>query len=428
VEVVVSTHQLSWIGGTQTYILTVAEHLEQLGHAVTIYALETGQMADLARERGLRVVGSERELPESCDVVYAQEPTTALALGERYPSTPSVFALWSKENPYWVPPQLPGTIAAVMAPNDRAQARAEAFAQSTEIVRLSQPVDIRRFSPRGPLRTERPRVLLLGNYVTGERRKLFFRACADVGYECEQIGHKSNVVSLSPEAVLNDADIAVGKARVIVEAMACGRAAFVYDQSGGDGWVTPEKYPQLEADNFAGRAFPDVFDLDRLRRELREYRPEMGTVNRDLAVAHHNATRHAEELVELFQRVAPRAAPAGTPVQELARLVRLQWAANARATTLAGEAQAARDRLDELVTEHESFRGELLRTQASAQAAERRAEEAERRAEEAERLARETWERELELRGTRRYRIASVLSAPLDAARSLARRNGAKTE
>ena len=405
----------------QTYILTVAEHLEQLGHEVTIYALETGQMADVARERGLRVAGSERELPASCDVVYAQEPATALALGERYPTTPCVFALHARENPYWVPPQLPGTIAAAVALNGGSQARAEAFAHPTEIVRLSQPVDIRRFSPRGPLRRERPRVLLLGNYVTGERRNLLFRACADVGYECRQIGHKSEVTSLSPEAVLNDADIAVGKARVIVEAMACGRAAFVYDQSGGDGWVTPEKYQQLEADNFDGEAFPDVYDLDRLRRELREYRPEMGTVNRDLAVAHHNATRHAEALVELFQRVAPRAAPAGTPVQELARLVRLQWAANARATTLAGEAQAARDRLDELVTEHESVRGELLRTQASAQSAEHRAEEAER-------LARETWERELELRGTRRYRIASVLSAPLDAARSLARRNGAKTE
>jgi hypothetical protein len=417
VEIVVSTHQLSWIGGGGTYILTVAEHFEQLGHEVTIYALETGQMADVARERGLRVAGSERGLPASCDVVYAQEPTTALALGERYPSTPCVLAIHSKENPYWVPPQLPGTIAAVLALNDRAQARAEAFAHKTEIVRLRHPVDIRRFNPRGPLRRERPRVLLLGNYVTGERRKLVFRACADVGYECQQIGHKSDVVSLSPEAVLNDADIVVGKARVIVEAMACGRAAFVYDQSGGDGWMTPEKYPQLEADNFAGRAFPDVFDLGRLRSELREYRPEMGTVNRDLAVAHHNATRHVEALLELFQRLAPRAAPPGTPAQELARLGRLQWAANARALTLAGEAQAARDRLDELVTEHESVRGELLRTQATAQAAERRAEEAER-------LARETWERELELRGTRRYRIASVLSAPLDAARSLARRNG----
>jgi len=421
VEVVISTHQLCGIGGTQTYILTVAEHLEQLGHEVTIHALETGETADVARERGLRVAGSERELPGSCDIVYAQEPTTSLALGERYPRTPCVFAIHSKENPYWVPPQVPGAIAAVIVLNELARARAETFAHQTEILRLSQPIDIRRFSPRGPLRTDRPRVLLLGNYVTGERRKLFFGACADVGYECRQIGHKSDVVSMSPEAVLNDADIAVGKARVIVEAMACGRAAFVYDQSGGDGWVTPEKYQQLEANNFAGRAFPDVFDLDRLRRELREYRPEMGTVNRDLAVAHHNATRHAEALVELYRRVAPRAAPAGTPVQELARLARLQWAANARATSLAGEAQAARDRLDELVSEHESVRGELLRTQASAQAAEHRAEEAER-------LARETWERELELRGTRRYRIASVLGAPLDAARSLARRNGSKTE
>ena len=48
--------------------------------------------------------------------------------------------------------------------------------------------------------------------------------------------------------------------------------------------MTPETYAALEADNFSGRAFPEVVDFERLKRDLREYRPELGPVNRDLAV------------------------------------------------------------------------------------------------------------------------------------------------
>jgi hypothetical protein len=83
----------------------------------------------------------------------------------------------------------------------------------------------------------------------------------------------------------------IGKARVIVEAMACGRAAYVYDHNGGDGWITRETYERHAADNFAGQSTLEVVDASRLRRDLGEYRPEMGPANRDLAVLHHSAAR-----------------------------------------------------------------------------------------------------------------------------------------
>ena len=53
----------------------------------------------------------------------------------------------------------------------------------------------------------------------------------------------------APEIELNQADIVFGRARVIVEGLSCGRAAYVYDGDAGDGSVTPETYPRLVADN-----------------------------------------------------------------------------------------------------------------------------------------------------------------------------------
>ena len=110
--------------------------------------------------------------------------------------------------------------------------------------------------------------------------------------------------------------------------MACGRAAFVYDWSGGDGWVTPDSYPALEADGFAGRG-EAVLDAAGLAAALGNYDRTMGAVNRDLVVAHHRANVHVQELVEIFRRLVPPADRPVAPYTEMARLVRLEWRARA---------------------------------------------------------------------------------------------------
>jgi hypothetical protein len=188
----------------------------------------------------------------------------------------------------------------------------------------------------------------------------------------------------------------IGKARVIVEAMACGRAAYVYDHNGGDGWITPDTYARHAADNFAGQSTKDVIDAARLRRDLAEYSPEMGVANRDLAVLHHSAARHAHELVELFRGLVPRARLAPDALAELARLAALQWDTYVRldaAEYWHAQALAENRRLDE--------------ERAAAVAA---AEELTR---ERDALLRE---REA-LVGTRRYRLAQRIAQPLDVVR-----------
>ena len=79
-----------------------------------------------------------------------------------------------------------------------------------------------------------------------------------------------------------DADIVVGYGRSVLEAMALGRAAYVWDIAGGDGWVTPETYPTLEADGFSGAATDPIIDADRMRADFASYGPELGAFGFDL--------------------------------------------------------------------------------------------------------------------------------------------------
>jgi hypothetical protein len=410
-EIVLGMYRLANPGGSEHYTLTVADQLQRLGHGVTIFVEEeNGPMADLARKRGLRLTTAVEQLPDHADALYAQESITAYRLAARYANAPLAYAVHSAAYDLSIPPQIPGLVSAFVCLYTRAEERARAVAVKAEVVRLRHPVDTQRFLPRGSLREPPRRVLVLGNYLSGDRARVIDEACSEAGIEVAHVGvHHGNQV-LEADALINDADIVVGKARVIVEAMACGRAAYVYDAFGSGGWVTPESYPRFEPDSFSGHTTTRVIDRAGFRQDLDLYRPEMGAVNRELAFINHSAQRHAIELVELFERLGPRRPQPSPPLDELARLVRVQWQTEQRALGLAGEAAQLRDdwnRLQKRAHELEAYEAEVLRLQGVVR--------------ELDAKARRTNEQLEDVLSQRRVRFGLALARPLDFVRRLFR-------
>jgi hypothetical protein len=334
-EIVLGTYHLG-LGGVESYTLTVAEQLQRLGHDVTIFGVQPGPASEVAQGRGVPLVVDAGGLPPRCDVLFAQDAIAAHTLVERYADTPLVFAAHAEEYDFCTPPQIAGFAQAVVVLHDRVARYVHSLAVVPEVVRMRQPVDAKRFYPRSPL-NERPcRALVLGNWMQADRRRLLRDACDELGIDLLEHGAKSEYTR-TPELELADVDIVFGKARVIVEAMASGRAAYVFDHNGGDGWVTPDRYALLESDNFGGQAEVTATTPGRLREDLGRYDQAMGTANRDLAVANHSASRHGRELVRLFAGLAPQVERPDAPVRELARVTRLQWETEGRAALLEAE-------------------------------------------------------------------------------------------
>lgn len=388
VHVVLGTHHLIAAAGSDTYLMTVAEQLQRLSHEVTIYALDQGEMADLARRKGLHVTVREPDLPEAPDAVLSQDTVTAYQLAEQYPHVTQVFVCHSDLFGIDTPPQLPGATGALVVMSERVRRHVESLAVAPEIVRLRQPIDLHRFSPNGAVR-ERPRkVVAIGNYLTGPRRQVLVDACRQLGLELSFFGTEDGPTEY-PEDEMARADIVVGKSRVVLEAMACGRAAYVFDFLGSDGWITPDSYPRLEADAFLGRAGDQPVTAERVREELGAYEPGMAMVNRDLALAHHDAVRHVQELVALFRRLAEQERgplPDNTPLAEMAMMSRRQW-------LLEAEVHHLRDRLLRL-------EGELAHQHD--------------RSDKAEELTGQALAALEEIKRSRRYRLAERLVGPLE--------------
>jgi hypothetical protein len=175
----------------------------------------------------------------------------------------------------------------------------------------------------------------------------------------------------------------------------------VYGVAGGDGWVSPSSYPALEADGFSGQVSGAPLDLEALVSTLSEWDVGMGHDNRALAKAHHGAQSHTIALVKLVRDLGGPQHKALTHADELARLVRGEWQAQARFAGVAEDNRALRERLAEAGRQAE------FAAQQSREAAESNARTIAEMALQFEHL-----------RGTRRYRLACRIAAPLDRARA----------
>lgn len=404
-ELVLATYKLAHTGGSETYAITVAEHLARLGHSVTLYARELGAMAELARERALRVTATPEDLPSHADgVIAGVDRGLALELAARYQEATRLFVVHSSEDVH-LPPPVPGAFAATIVLNDRHAARAAACMCAGEVVRMRQPVDLRRFSPRGAPRERPEHVLLLGNPHSGpdERAGILRKAWADADLQWSEAGGRTQ--TLDVPAAIAQADVVVGYGRSVLEAMACGRPAYIHDQAGSEGWITPQSYASMEAGGFAIAAARLPPDVQQLRADLVAYRAEWGLAGRDIVRAHHDARDHAAALVTLLERLGP-----GRPCGE-------------RSTSRALEQLAESQLRAELMAEH--YRAEakqwftLYRDTQAEMARERSAWHA-ARAELEEKNA--TWastaahleERLTAFKRTRRYRVAQALAKPLE--------------
>lgn len=332
------------LGGSESYLLTVAEQLDRLGHEAVVLSHEEGGGAEVARERGIALVG-EGGVDGDFEAALVQDGGMSHQVADLCPSVPQLFVCHSSKFDLQSPPQLDGAVGAVVALNDRVAERLRSLASQVEIVRLRQPIDTERFIPRGPLAEVPRHALLLSNNPNADRVAMLEGACAQAGLALSRLGGLAGRAA-DIRSALAGVEIVIGYGRSLLEAMACGRAAYVYDWKGGDGWVTAEAYDAIEADGFAGGATGGVLDVTELAEDLRRYSAAMGPVNHDLVIKHHRASLHAQELVGLFERLVTPSPRERTPLQEMARLVRLEWRARLDVNAMADENAHLRGLLD----------------------------------------------------------------------------------
>ena len=366
-KILMTNNALGSREGSESYLETVSAELRRLGHDVTFYSPRCGQMADRLREQGFEVVDDAGRLPRDLDVVHGQH-TNALALvREHRPTLPLVFAAHSWAISVEDPVAELGA-GAYLAFNELTRRRLAAHAATagSEIVRLTQPVEVSfADGARDPVDVVPRRAVAVSRRMTTVTDRLA-RACAGLGIEFRRVGGADSE-SPDPRLDMLEADIVFAMGRTALEGMAAARAVFVVDETSFGGWVDTSSYAALEADGFTGlglgglpsQADPAV-DLEEL---LRSYDPDLGTQARRLVVRHHAAQHHAAALVDLYTTVADSgASPVATDAGTVAQLSQDRFSLEGRAVRAEWEVARLRREVQDLRARVVRLRGRLART------------------------------------------------------------------
>lgn len=355
-----ATHSLDGSTGVQTYLVTIADEMQRTGHEVWLCARELGVAAEYAESLGLRVVDDADRLPDDLDFVVAHSTIASHELATARPNTPQVFIAHGTYFDWYTPPQIDGAVACVVTLWGQAAKRMNALATNIPVVTLSQPVDRSRFRDRAPISDRARRVLILSNYLDGERRERIERACDLAGLEWAHIGATGEGQSTRPEDAINRADIVVGKGRVAVEAMACGRAVYLYDMWGSDGWLTPENYDEYSYVGFGGNITPFEPASEDLAADLGNYSAALGPWGSTMTVKNHRLDEHVGQLIELGAGAGGAGARKGgtrRESEELARLARQSQRHEGQAHVHSEHLKQQAQRIQALEAELEIMRG-----------------------------------------------------------------------
>ncbi len=263
------------------------------------------------------------------------------------------------------PPLVPGIVSRVIVLNDRVRRRVEALNLDVEIVRLTQPIDTQRFSPLSTPQDRPGKALVLSTYLDGAPRRALEESCASAGVELVSLG--VGEVDLAPETVMSGVDFVVGRGRAVLEAMSCGRPAYLFDSFGGDGWITHDSYGALEADGFTGQAHDRGLDLARLQADISSYDPDLGRLGRELVLRHHDARQHAHAVLDVLAALGAGHGRVPSLESELSRQIRLRWSAEAELFGLRAQVRRTNSRSDEVaaVAEATAREAHLARQEAA---------------------------------------------------------------
>jgi glycosyltransferase involved in cell wall biosynthesis len=299
VNILLTHLHLDYPAGSETYTYTLVGALLRDHHQVQVVSPIRGLMAEHIHGLGARMLDTFESVEGIPDVLHCQHNIMAMAARVRFPETPMVYHSHGTLPLPEQPPSVDLNIQRVVAVSHLVKSHLVDRGVSPEAIRvLENPVDVRRFSPRGTISDSPRRALVLSNKMDPGTLGVIEAACRRLGIALEVLGLNGSLWEV--EEHLNRADMVFSLGRGAIEAMACGRAVYVYDRFGADGWVTPGSIDEIASCTFSGKRYRRRLTAGELVGELKRYDAGMGAENRRLAEERYDIDRYLPRLLGVY--------------------------------------------------------------------------------------------------------------------------------
>jgi hypothetical protein len=151
-----------------------------------------------------------------------------------------------------------------------------------------------------PINSTLENVLYVSNRKKWKTYANIKRACEILGVNFRAVGSPYGRAHFI-ENDINKADLVIGWARCLMEAMACGRPVISYDKEFGDGYLDYETYLKSRTRNF-GPGCDHKYTVDGLIGEIKKYNSEDGLFNRSIILKEHNVVCGTDQILSILRR------------------------------------------------------------------------------------------------------------------------------
>ncbi len=289
-KILVANRHLSGLGGSETFTYTLIAELVRLGHQVEYYTLFKGITSEKIESLGVRFsTGRHYEL------ILAAQIDTITALREWKYTGPLIQICHGAVTPGEQPhPEADGYIAISEEVKNHLQKK------GIEAPVILNGIDCRRFNI-----TRRPgkKLKVIASLAqSNEANEIIAEAAAQVDAKVIVLNKYTDKI-WEVEKEINKADLVISLGRGCYEGMACGRPVVVFDKRRyqpqlGDGYVTPQNFPEMVSHNCSGRWKEWHMNVDDLVNELQKYSASDSRAMREIAVSQLNIQYQTEKILD----------------------------------------------------------------------------------------------------------------------------------
>ena len=278
-RILMTNHALKDMGGTESWTQTMSRELLRQGHDVTIYTMMLGRAAELMPP-GATVV---EEVPDGPFDLILVNHNTCLGMVQPLEGT----KIFTSHGPFHPIEKFKPGADAYVAVSEEVWACGVLAGMRPTVIR--NPIDMQMFAPMGVCNSassfKTPTLALFKALILLKNREACLmaqEACLRAGFGEAHIAHREINPIDDMASEMPKYDAVLGGGRGILEALACGCAAFQLNSLNtnvglrviSDGWATLENMPDFRMFNCSSRYAGTVMDVESLSEALKGYQSQ----------------------------------------------------------------------------------------------------------------------------------------------------------
>jgi hypothetical protein len=304
-KILIGTQFLDKRSGTEVFTSILVRELRTQGHEVDLYSPILGGVSSELQREGFNVYETiEPRANYSYDVLHVHHRTIAPVMRIYFPFLPMIYVS------HGVLPFLEHAPDEVLNINKYVAVSREVQqslinsdnVQKEKIIIIPNGVDTNIFKDFQPIHKKIETILILSNHFLKEDEILLEKYCQENNIQLIKVGGIKNSVS-DVQNWICKADLVVTLGRGVIESLACGRAVFVWDRHGADGYLDKKNFYVSQECNFSGRKSKIKPDKKFLESELSKYDPTEVRELQSMVKSERSITFVAKKFVKLYESV-----------------------------------------------------------------------------------------------------------------------------